>query len=88
MQQPMQNSKDISDPTTVIDMTLVLMAKGFTLNNTTPTKNNQRSSSNPSNMQIAQLGRIARIEDDGDNAYVYWFRFKEALVRKLGLRVD
>ncbi|GJR98761.1 hypothetical protein Tco_0270935 [Tanacetum coccineum] len=54
MQQPMQNPKDISDPTTAIDMTLVLMAKAFTLNDTTPTNNNQRRSSNPSNMQIAQ----------------------------------
>ncbi|GKB41646.1 retrovirus-related pol polyprotein from transposon TNT 1-94 [Tanacetum coccineum] len=35
-------------------MALVLMAKPFTLNNTTPTNNNQRSSLNPSNMQIAQ----------------------------------
>nr|GEY49730.1 hypothetical protein [Tanacetum cinerariifolium] len=35
-------------------MILALMAKAFTLNNTTPTNNNQRSSSNPSNMQIAQ----------------------------------
>nr|GEU29012.1 hypothetical protein [Tanacetum cinerariifolium] len=56
MQQPMQNPKDISDLTTAIDMTLALMAKVFTLNNTTPTNNNQRSSSNPSNMQIAQPG--------------------------------
>ncbi|GJY62906.1 hypothetical protein Tco_0464366 [Tanacetum coccineum] len=54
MQQPMQNPKDISDPTTAIDMALVLMAKAFTLNDTTPTNNNQRRSSNPSNMQIAQ----------------------------------
>nr|GEW96303.1 hypothetical protein [Tanacetum cinerariifolium] len=37
-------------------MTLALMAKAFTLNNTTSTNNNQRSSSNPSNMQIAQPG--------------------------------
>nr|GEU65990.1 hypothetical protein [Tanacetum cinerariifolium] len=37
-------------------MTLALMAKAFTLNSTTPTNNNQRSSSNPSNMQIAQPG--------------------------------
>nr|GEZ10303.1 hypothetical protein [Tanacetum cinerariifolium] len=35
-------------------MKLALMAKAFTLNNTTPTNNNQRSSSNPNNMQIAQ----------------------------------
>nr|GEU59647.1 hypothetical protein [Tanacetum cinerariifolium] len=54
MQQLMKNLEDISDPTTVIDMALVLMAKSFKLNNTTPTNNNQRSSSNPHNMQIAQ----------------------------------
>nr|GEV43257.1 hypothetical protein [Tanacetum cinerariifolium] len=54
MQQPMENPKDISDPTTAIDMALVLMAKAFTLNDTTLTNNNQISSSNPSNMQIAK----------------------------------
>nr|GEU75917.1 hypothetical protein [Tanacetum cinerariifolium] len=37
-------------------MELVLMAKEFTLKDTTPTNNNQRSSSNPRNMQIAQPG--------------------------------
>nr|GEX27942.1 origin of replication complex subunit 1A-like [Tanacetum cinerariifolium] len=56
MQQSMQNLEDISDLTTAIDMTLALMAKEFTINNTTPTNNNQRSSLNPSNMQIAQPG--------------------------------
>ncbi|GJZ46489.1 hypothetical protein Tco_0594085 [Tanacetum coccineum] len=45
MQQPMQNPEDISDPTTAIDMALALMAKAFTLNDTTPTNNNQRSCS-------------------------------------------
>ncbi|GJX44684.1 retrovirus-related pol polyprotein from transposon TNT 1-94 [Tanacetum coccineum] len=54
MQQPMQNPEDILDPITLIDMSLVLMDKAFTLNDTTPTINNQRSSSNPCNMQIAQ----------------------------------
>nr|GEW81018.1 hypothetical protein [Tanacetum cinerariifolium] len=52
----MQNPEDISNPTTAFDMALVLMAKAFTLNDTTPTNNNRRSSSNPSNMQIAQPG--------------------------------
>ncbi|GJU01688.1 hypothetical protein Tco_1112026 [Tanacetum coccineum] len=37
-------------------MAFALMAKAFTLNDTTPTNNNQRSSSNPSSMQIAQPG--------------------------------
>ncbi|GKC78665.1 hypothetical protein Tco_1129439, partial [Tanacetum coccineum] len=38
----MQNPKDISNPTTALDMELELMAKAFQLNNTTPTNNNQR----------------------------------------------
>ncbi|GJZ67003.1 hypothetical protein Tco_0630243 [Tanacetum coccineum] len=62
MQQPMQNPKDISDPTTAIDMALVLIAKAFTLNDITLTNNNQRSSSNPRNMQIAQPG----VQNDGN----------------------
>nr|GEX25146.1 hypothetical protein [Tanacetum cinerariifolium] len=52
----MQNPEDISNPTTALDMTLKLMAKAFQLNNSTPTNNNQRSSSNPCNSQIAQSG--------------------------------
>nr|GEY38470.1 hypothetical protein [Tanacetum cinerariifolium] len=54
MQQPMPNSEDITDPTTAINMALVLMAKAFKLNYSTPTSNNQRISSNPRNRQIAQ----------------------------------
>ncbi|GKC11001.1 hypothetical protein Tco_1007783 [Tanacetum coccineum] len=76
MQQPMQIPKDISDPTTAIDMALVLMAKAFTLNDTTPTNNNQRSSSNPSNMQIAQPGmnmdqdrQMLMVEDNVGNQF-------------------
>nr|GEU66631.1 glycoprotein-N-acetylgalactosamine 3-beta-galactosyltransferase [Tanacetum cinerariifolium] len=56
MQQPMPNPKDITDPTTAMNMTLALMAKAFKLNNSTPTNNNQRISSNPRNWQIAQPG--------------------------------
>nr|GEX04089.1 hypothetical protein [Tanacetum cinerariifolium] len=76
MQQPMQNLEDISNPTTGIDMTLALLAKAFTLNNTTPTNNNQRSSSNPSNMQTAQAGmnmdqdkQMLMVEDDVGNQF-------------------
>ncbi|GKB40026.1 hypothetical protein Tco_0884968 [Tanacetum coccineum] len=39
-------------------MALKLMAKEFQLNNFTPTNNNQRSSSNPCNSQIAQSGNL------------------------------
>nr|GEZ78369.1 hypothetical protein [Tanacetum cinerariifolium] len=56
MQQPMPNPKDITDPTTAMNMALILMAKAFKLNYSTPTNNNQRISSNPRNRQIAQLG--------------------------------
>nr|GEY39404.1 hypothetical protein [Tanacetum cinerariifolium] len=47
LQQPMLNPEDITDPTTAMNMTLVLMAKAFKLNYSIPTNNNQRISSNP-----------------------------------------
>ncbi|GKF13208.1 hypothetical protein Tco_0054670, partial [Tanacetum coccineum] len=53
MQQSMPNPKGISDPKTAINMALVLMAKAFKLNYSTPTNNNQRISSNLHNRQIA-----------------------------------
>nr|GEV72917.1 hypothetical protein [Tanacetum cinerariifolium] len=56
LQQPMPNPKDIADPTTIMNMSLVLMAKAFNLNYSTPTNNNQRISSNPRNRQVAQPG--------------------------------
>ncbi|GJW91080.1 hypothetical protein Tco_0168633 [Tanacetum coccineum] len=40
MQQPMPNPEDITDPTTALNMELVLMAKAFKLNYSTPTNNN------------------------------------------------
>nr|GFB99233.1 hypothetical protein [Tanacetum cinerariifolium] len=60
MQQLIPNPKDITDPTTAMNMALVLMAKAFKLNYSTPTNNNQRISSNPRSRQIAQPGQNAR----------------------------
>nr|GEY82869.1 hypothetical protein [Tanacetum cinerariifolium] len=40
MQQPMPNPKEITDPTTAMNMALALMAKAFKLNYSTLTKNN------------------------------------------------
>nr|GFC66208.1 hypothetical protein [Tanacetum cinerariifolium] len=54
LQQPMTNPEDITDPTTAMNMALVLMAKAFKLNYSIPTNNNQRISSNPRNRQISQ----------------------------------
>ncbi|GJY51510.1 hypothetical protein Tco_0442357 [Tanacetum coccineum] len=54
MQEPMPNPKDITDPTTAMNMALVLMVKAFKLNYSTPTNNNHRISSNPRNRQISQ----------------------------------
>nr|GFD09878.1 hypothetical protein [Tanacetum cinerariifolium] len=42
----------INDPTEAMNATLILFAKAFQL--TAPTNNNQRTSSNPRNRQIAQ----------------------------------
>nr|GEW67039.1 hypothetical protein [Tanacetum cinerariifolium] len=52
MQPPMTSLEDINDPTEVMNATLILFAKAFQL--TAPTNNNQRTSSNPRNRQIAQ----------------------------------
>nr|GFC60296.1 ribonuclease H-like domain-containing protein [Tanacetum cinerariifolium] len=56
LQQPIPNPEDITDPTTVMNMALALMAKAFKQNYSTPTNNNQQISSNPRNRQIAQPG--------------------------------
>nr|GFC17035.1 hypothetical protein [Tanacetum cinerariifolium] len=58
LQQPMPNPEDITDPTAAMNMALSLMAKEFKLNYSTPTNNNQRISSNPRNMHIAQPGNL------------------------------
>nr|GEX14677.1 hypothetical protein [Tanacetum cinerariifolium] len=63
MQQPMPNSKDITDPTTAMNMVLALMAKAFKLKYSTLTNNNQRISSNQHNRQIAQPG-MNRVKTD------------------------
>nr|GEX24183.1 reverse transcriptase domain-containing protein [Tanacetum cinerariifolium] len=67
LQQPMPNPEDITDPTTTINMALALMAKAFKLNYSTPTNNNQRISSNPRNMQIAQPANLDEIEKVNTN---------------------
>nr|GEV72761.1 hypothetical protein [Tanacetum cinerariifolium] len=58
-------------------MALALISKAFTLNDTTPTNNNQISSSNPSNMQIAQPGmnmdqdrQMLMVEDNVRNQFI------------------
>nr|GEW23848.1 putative Gag-Pol polyprotein [Tanacetum cinerariifolium] len=56
MQQPMPNPEYITDPTTTMNMALVLKAKAFKLNYSTKTNNNQRISSNLRNRKIAQPG--------------------------------
>nr|GEX54628.1 reverse transcriptase domain-containing protein [Tanacetum cinerariifolium] len=76
LQQPMPNPEDIIDPTTAMNMALALMAKAFKLNYSTPTNNNQRISSNPRNMQIAQPGmnmgqdrQMPMVEGNGGNQF-------------------
>ncbi|GKA35443.1 retrovirus-related pol polyprotein from transposon TNT 1-94 [Tanacetum coccineum] len=71
MQQPMPNPEDITDPTTTMNMALVLMAKAFKLNCSTPTNNNQRISSNTHNKHIAQpsmnMGQDRQMQMVGGN---------------------
>nr|GEU48399.1 Gag-Pol polyprotein [Tanacetum cinerariifolium] len=52
MQPPMASLENINDLTEAMNAALILFAKAFQL--TAPTNNNQRTSSNPHNCQIAQ----------------------------------
>nr|GEW45357.1 hypothetical protein [Tanacetum cinerariifolium] len=52
MQTPMTSLEDINDPTKATNTALILFAKAFQL--TAPTNNNQSTSLNPRNCQIAQ----------------------------------
>ncbi|GKG08786.1 hypothetical protein Tco_0334618 [Tanacetum coccineum] len=65
----MTSLEDINDPTEAMNATLILFAKAFQL--TTLTNNNQRTSSNPRNCQIAQsgmnMGQDRQIQNIGGN---------------------
>ncbi|GKC38237.1 hypothetical protein Tco_1050621 [Tanacetum coccineum] len=81
MQQLMLNPEDITDPTTAMNMALVLMAKAFKLNYSILTNNNQRILSNPRNRQIAQPGmnmgqdrQIQMVEGNSGNQFRQYTR--------------
>nr|GFB73676.1 hypothetical protein [Tanacetum cinerariifolium] len=65
----MTSLEDIYDPTEAINAALILFAKAFQL--TAPTNNNQRTSSNLRNRQIAQpvmnMGQDRQIQNVGRN---------------------
>nr|GEY33308.1 hypothetical protein [Tanacetum cinerariifolium] len=67
MQPPMTSLEDINDPTEAMNAALILFAKAFQL--FAPTNNNQRTSSNPHNRQIAQpimnMGQDRQIHNNG-----------------------
>ncbi|GJU71253.1 hypothetical protein Tco_1262658 [Tanacetum coccineum] len=90
MQQPMPNPEDITDPTTVINMALVLMAKSFKLNYSTQTNNNQRISSNPRNRQIAQpgmnLGQDRQMQMVGGNGVNQFRQYARQNVETNGIK--
>nr|GFD02251.1 hypothetical protein [Tanacetum cinerariifolium] len=61
MKPPMTSLEYIIDPTEAINAALILFANAFQL--TTPTNNNQRTSSNIRNRQIAQPGIQLQAEE-------------------------
>nr|GEU30699.1 retrovirus-related Pol polyprotein from transposon TNT 1-94 [Tanacetum cinerariifolium] len=69
MQPPMTSLEDINDPTEAMNAALILFAKANQL--TAPTNNNQRTSSNPRNCQIAQpvmnMSQDRQIQNVGGN---------------------
>nr|GEZ93344.1 hypothetical protein [Tanacetum cinerariifolium] len=77
MQPPMTSLEDINDPTEAMNAALILFAKAFQL--TIPTNNNQRTSSNPRNHQIAQpvmnMGQdrqIQNVRGNGRNQFAQY----------------
>ncbi|GKF71717.1 hypothetical protein Tco_0207831 [Tanacetum coccineum] len=73
-------------------MALVLIAKAFKLNYSTPTNNNQRISSNPHNRQIAQPGmnmgydkQIQMVGGNGGNQFTQYARNQNGLIIVLGI---
>nr|GEV46724.1 reverse transcriptase domain-containing protein [Tanacetum cinerariifolium] len=91
LQQPMTNPKDITDPTTAMNMALTLMAKAFKLNYSTPTNNNKRFSSNPRNRQIAQpgmnMGQDRQMQMVGRNGNLVAARAEGNAARKNGNQI-
>nr|GEZ49466.1 hypothetical protein [Tanacetum cinerariifolium] len=85
LQQPMPNPKDITDPTTAVNVALALMAKAFKLNYLTPTNNNQRISLNPYNWQIAQpgmnMGQDRQMQMVGGNGENHFRQYARNLTR-------
>nr|GEW14752.1 hypothetical protein [Tanacetum cinerariifolium] len=67
IQPPMTSLEDIFNPTEAMNAALILFAKAFQLS--APTNNNQRTSSNPRNRQIAQpvmnIGQDRQIHNNG-----------------------
>nr|GEZ83341.1 hypothetical protein [Tanacetum cinerariifolium] len=70
----MTSFEDINDLTEAMNAALILFAKAFQL--TAPTNNNQRTSSNPRNRQIAQPGmnmiqdrQIQNVGGNGGNQF-------------------
>nr|GEX81553.1 hypothetical protein [Tanacetum cinerariifolium] len=66
IQPPMNSLEDINEPIEAMNATLILFAKAFQL--TPPTNNNQRTSSNPDNCQIAQPNAVqnASVQNGGN----------------------
>nr|GFA99712.1 hypothetical protein [Tanacetum cinerariifolium] len=83
----MPNLKDITDPTTAMNMALALMAKAFKLNYSTPTNNNHMISSNLRNRQIAQpgmnMGQERQIQMVGGNGGNQFRQYAGQNVRNL-----
>nr|GEY70790.1 hypothetical protein [Tanacetum cinerariifolium]GEY70795.1 hypothetical protein [Tanacetum cinerariifolium] len=71
IQPPMTSLEDINDPTEAINAILILFAKAFQLS--APTNNNQMTSSNPCNRQLAQpvmnMGQDRQTQNVGGNEW-------------------
>ncbi|GJX75935.1 hypothetical protein Tco_0322746 [Tanacetum coccineum] len=88
MQQQMPNFDDISDLTTAMNMALVLMAKAFKLNYSTPTNNNQRTSSNPQQTDCSVGYEYGTRQTDADGWRKWWESNVRNQVGKMQFRIQ
>ncbi|GJX21919.1 hypothetical protein Tco_0226364 [Tanacetum coccineum] len=94
MQQPMPNPEDTTNPTTAMNIALVLMAKAFKLNYSTPTNNNQKTFKSKltlkgrkpqTGMNMGQDRQMQMVGDNVQNPGVYNVGNQNGLIIVLGI---
>nr|GFA11673.1 hypothetical protein [Tanacetum cinerariifolium] len=77
----MTSLEDINDPTKAMNAALILFAKAFQIS--APTNNNQRTSSNPRNRQLAQP-----VNQSPSGIFINQSKYVHEILKKYGLNTS